>query len=51
VRHQELSKNFLMSSVPYAFDMSTLQPGSYTYSVEIETVCGTGEIYSLNFNK
>lgn len=40
-----------LKSFKFDFDMSTLAAGNYTYEVVVESVCGTGVVYSVEFTK
>ncbi len=55
-KHKVYSKDmngetFDISKIKYDFDISTLKSGKYSYSIEVETVCGKGEIYKIEFTK
>ena len=47
----EISGSVSLKKFKFNFDMSTLTAGDYTYSIVVETVCGTGEVYTVNFKK
>ena len=47
----DISPKMSLKKFKYNFDVSTLTAGEYTYSVVVETVCGTGTVYSVDFTK
>ena len=47
----EISGKLSLKNFKFKFDMSTLTAGDYTYSIVVETVCGTGEVYKVDFTK
>ncbi len=51
VHNTKISDNVPMNVFKFDFDNTTLPAGDYTYSIVIETVCGTGEIYNVKFTK
>ena len=49
--NKQLCGSLSLKKFDFDFDMSTLAAGSYTYDVTVETVCGTGTAYSVQFTK
>lgn len=47
----DIAPKLSLKKFKYKFDVSTLAAGDYNYSVVVETVCGTGTVYSVDFTK
>lgn len=47
----EISSKYSLKKFKFKFDMNTLAAGNYKYAVIVETVCGTGEAYTVEFTK
>ena len=51
VANKDLDGTISLSKFKFNFDNSTLPDGTYTYNIIVETVCGQGVVYSVEFTK
>lgn len=47
----KISGKLSLKSFKFNFDMASLSAGDYEYTITVETVCGTGEVYKVDFTK
>ncbi|MBR5314928.1 MAG: hypothetical protein IKU45_05915 [Clostridia bacterium] len=51
VHNKDLGPSVSLKSLDFDYDMTALSAGDYIYSLEVESVCGTGEVYKVEFTK
>lgn len=51
VANKDLGPTLSLKKFKFDFDTSTLDAGDYVYTVEAESICGTGEVYRVEFTK